>query len=212
MRRLFLAAVLSLPLVAVAASVDIPSGVYANDPGHSYVTFSYKHQGWSYPRLRAESVNGELNLDADDLSASTVAIAIAVDSIRSNIGYFDDELASAKFFNAGRYPHIAFVGESLEMQDDTRGTLRGRVSIRGIERPLALEVTINGAKPHPFTGTPVIGVSAKGSLERSDFGLDRFIPAVSDQVDLVIEMEFARGSTEASAAAAATAQALFSDD
>lgn len=192
---------------ANAQSLAIPSGDYALDRTHAYVTFSYLHQGLSYPLLRATDVDGELALDAAELSGSRAMIAVRADSIRSNTDYFDKELASPKFFNAGKFPHITFATERYEPTDDRRGLLHGQVTIRGISKPMVLDVTINGALEHPMNGKPVIGVSATGSLKRSDFQLDRFIPAVADEVQVAIEAEFVAGSNAGSAAAAALAQA-----
>lgn len=194
------------PETPSAGALQIPSGTYAVDTTHAYLTFSYLHQGLSYPLIRATEFDGELVLDANDLERSRAHIAVQVDSIRTNTGYFDKELASPKFFNAAKFPHITFAGERFEAATDRAGTLHGLVTIRGITKPLALTVEINGAMQNPMTKKPVIGVSAKGSLRRSDFELDRFIPAVADEVDIAIEVEFAEGSTESSAAAAALAR------
>ncbi len=206
MARFALPLLLCLTEVAGAQSLEVPSGTYANDPAHSYVTFSYKHQGLSFPLLRVERVQGELELDADNLRNSQVAIAIATDSIRSNVDYFDEELASAKFFNAERFPYITFVSERIEWRSDNAGTLHGQLTIRDRTEPMSLDVRINGAKPHPFSGNPVVGASASGSLSRSAFGLDRFVPAVSDQVDVAIEMEFGLGSNDEARNAATLAR------
>jgi hypothetical protein len=66
---------------------------------------------------------------------------------------------------------------------------------------------------HPMLNKPVIGFSASGSLKRSDFGLDRFVPMVADQVAISIEAEFLRGSNDASAAAAKlAAEAILNAD
>lgn len=188
------------------SSLDIPSGVYAIDRTHAYITFSYLHQGLSYPLLRATDVDGELELDAASIANSKVSVAIAADSIRTNTGYFDKELASPKFFNAGKFPHITFAADHYEPGPDGSGELHGYVTIRGITRPLTLLVTINGAMQNPLSKKPVIGVSASGSVNRSDFELDRFIPAVADQVKISIEAEFVQGSSEGSAAAAELAK------
>ncbi len=125
-----------------------------------------------------------------------------VDSIRTNLDYFDKELASRKFFHAEKYPHITFATHSYRPLNESSGELAGFVTIRDITRPIVLSVTINGAMDHPMLNTPVIGFSASGSLRRSDFDLDRFIPMVADQVDISIEAEFLHGSSESSAAAA----------
>lgn len=192
--------------VSDAGGIGVPSGTYAVDPAHTYVSFSYLHQGLSYPVLRATDVDGELILDATAIENSQASIVVSVASIRTNTGYFDKELASPKFFNAAKYPSITFASDNYEAVTDSVGKLNGHVTIRGITKPLTLDVTINGAMQHPMSGTPVIGVSATGYLNRSDFELDRFIPAVADRVDIAIEAEFAAGSNEGSAAAAALAR------
>ena len=171
------------------------------DPSHTSVTVYYLHQGLSYPLLRATQAAGELEYDADDLANSSVQVAIATDSIRSNVDYFDDELASRKFFNAERYPHITFSSEHYEATGENEGIVHGQVTIRGITRPLELNVRLNGALIHPANGKPVVGFSATGSLNRSEFGLERGIPMVADQVEFQIETEFVRGSNEDSQAA-----------
>ena len=191
---------------AFAQNLDVPSGTYAIDKTHAYITFSYLHQGLSYPLLRATDVDGEIDLVADALAESKVNVAVAADSIRSNTDYFDKELASPKFFNAGKYPHITYATEQYEPTSERSGTLYGHVTIRGITRPMPLRVTINGAIKHPMTGKPVIGISATGQLKRSEFELDRFIPAVADVVQVSIEAEFVAGSDSGSAAAAALAR------
>lgn len=193
-------------------TLGVPSGTYAVDKTHTYVTFSYLHQGLSYPLIRATGVDGELELDAEDLEQSAASIAIQVDSIRTNTDYFDKELASPKFFNAAKFPYISFTSDNYEATTDTAGKLHGHVTIRGITRPLSLTVTINGAMQNPITKKPVVGISAHGSLNRSDFELDRFIPAVADQVDIAVEAEFAAGSSDQSAAAAALAREAASSD
>lgn len=193
--------------VAAENGFGIPSGTYAVDPTHAYLTFSYLHQGLSYPLIRATVLDGELELDAQAIENSSAHIAIAVDSIRTNTPYFDKELASPKFFNAAKFPHITFSSERYEAITDSNGRLHGIVTIRGISRPLALDVQINGAMENPITNKPVIGFSAKGELKRSDFELDRFIPAVADEVAIDIEIEFAEGRTESSAVAVEIASA-----
>lgn len=185
---------------AVDTTGDIPSGTYAVDPSHAYVTFYYLHQGLSFPLLRATAVAGELQYDANNIENSSVQVAIATDSIRTNIDHFDDELASRKFFNADRYPHITFRSDSYEAVDEKVGVARGQATIRGITQPLELGVTLNNALIHPMLDKPVVGFSATGSLNRSDFGLDRFIPDVSDMVEFRIEIEFLHGSNEESQA------------
>lgn len=182
--------------------LGIPSGTYAVDKSHTYVVFSYLHQDLSYPLLRMTDIDGQLELDSTSMENSTASIAIAVDSIRTNLDYFDNELASRKFFHAEEYPHVTFATHSYKELSDSLGELTGFVTIMDVTRPLVLTVTMNGAMEHPSLEMPVVGFSATGSLKRSDFDLDRFIPAIADQVEIRIEVEFLYGSNAGSAAAA----------
>ena len=201
------------PQGSVEGGLGIPSGTYAVDKSHSYVVFSYLHQDLSYPLLRVTDIDGELELDSQSMENSKVSIAIAVDSIRTNLDYFDDELASRKFFHAEKYSHITFSTHSYKPLNESLGDLTGFVTIRGVTKPIVLTVTINAAMDHPMLNVPVIGFSASGSLNRSDFDLDRFIPAISDQIDVRIEAEFLRGrSADSSAAVQRAADAITNAD
>lgn len=182
--------------------LGIPSGTYSVDKTHAYLTFSYLHQGLSYPLLRARGIDGELMLDPDALETTRVNIIVDPASIRSNTDYFDKELASPKFFNVEKYPQIVFTADGYEAISDTEGAMAGQVTIRGITKPLVLTVRINGAMINPITSRPVIGISATGFLHRSDFGMDRFIPAVADRIDLQMEVEFELVKNEENVAAA----------
>jgi len=190
------------PQAPVEGGLGIPSGTYAVDKSHTYVVFSYLHQNLSYPLLRMTDIDGELELDSGAMENSKASIAIAVNSIRTNLDYFDDELASRKFFHADKFPHITFSTHSYQPLNDSLGKLTGYVTIRDVTKPITLTVTINGAMEHPMMNKPVIGFSATGSLSRSDFDLDRFVPMVADEVNIRIEAEFLHGSNAESAAAA----------
>lgn len=182
--------------------LGIPSGTYAVDKSHTYIVFSYLHQGLSYPLLRMTDIDGQLELDSTSMENSTASIAVAVESIRTNLDFFDQELASRKFFHAGKFPYVTFATHSYKPLSDSLGELTGYITIRDVTRPLVLAVTLNGAMDHPALKKPVIGFSASGSLMRSDFDLDRFIPMVADQINIRIEAEFLMGSNPGSAAAA----------
>jgi len=201
------------PQAPVEDGLGIPSGTYAVDKTHTYVVFSYLHQNLSYPLLRMTEIDGELDLDSAAMENSKVSVAITVASIRTNLDYFDDELASRKFFHADKYPHITFSTHSYRPLNDSLGELTGYVTIRDVTKPITLTVTINGAMEHPMMNMPVIGFSATGTLNRSDFDLDRFVPMVADAVEIRIESEFLHGSTsESRAAAQIAADALANAD
>ncbi len=214
-RKTFIAATAALVIVGCGQNDNpvtdsggdgAPSGRYAVDRLHTYLSFSYLHQGLSYPLLRATDVMGELQFDSEDMSNSIIDVSVAAASIRTNVEHFDKELASRKFFNADKYPYMTFSTDHFEATSDNEGVLHGNVTIKGVTKPLELVVTFNDGFVHPVLEVPVLGFSATGSLSRSDFGLDRFVPVVSDTVVLNIEVEFRHGSTDESLAAASIAR------
>jgi len=184
-----------------ASFSNIPDGVYSVDKMHTYVTFSYLHMGYSYPLLRVTGIDGQMNLNLKNMAESTVAIAIEANTIDSSMPKFNTELQSLQYFNVKNYPHIAYTTHSYVPLTETTGTLTGYLTIKGKTRPMILEVTLNNAIINPFSKKPVIGFSAKGTLNRSEFGLARNIPLIADEVLIDISSEFVQGSTPSSLAA-----------
>ena len=188
-----------------ANGLNIPSGTYSVDKSHTIVSFSYFHQNLSYPLIRAIGVDGELELDTIEIENSSVSVAVDVESIRTNLEFFDRELASRKFFHADKYPYATLTTHQYISLGEKFGKLEGFLTVRDVTQPVVLDVEINGAMEHPMLDKPVIGFSATGSFLRSDYGLDRFIPNVGDEITIEIEAEFLHGGNDGSASAAATA-------
>ncbi|MFT6308596.1 MAG: polyisoprenoid-binding protein YceI [Halioglobus sp.] len=77
----------------------------------------------------------------------------------------------------------------MEAAGDDMYTVMGNVTVKGITKLLTLDVKINAAMNHPMSGKPVIGLDATGNLLRSDFGLGKFAPNISDEIALSISVE-----------------------
>lgn len=76
----------------------------------------------------------------------------------------------------------------------------GNLDLHGATKPVVLDVKLNKLAPHPMGKTPTIGFDASATIKRSEFGIDKYIPMVSDEIALRI-------TTEASAAAPDAGQA-----
>lgn len=188
----FMAGALALPAAADghALSEKVPTGAYKMDPGHGYVTFTYNHLGFSNPQLRFRTVDANLDLNADDPATSSVAVTIAANSIDSGVDVFDDHLNSADWFNTEEFGEITFASTALTQTEHGSGTLTGDLTIKGITKPVTLDVTLIGAGPHPLNQKNTVGVEATGTVLRSDFDLGAYAPAVSDEVHITISGEF----------------------
>ncbi len=166
------------------------AGVYATDPNHAYITFSYDHQGYSKPWLRWRNWRGELNWNPSAPEQSSVTAVIDASSADSGVDRFDEHLESADFFDAAAYPEITFKSTSVAVSGSGSGTVTGDLTIKGATKPVTLDVTINRAADDGFSKSYKLGFSAKGMVKRSDFGVDKYTPFVGDDVTVVIEAEF----------------------
>ena len=184
-------------LVTLAAPVaanhhegfSVPSGNYALEDTHGYIVFSYSHLGFSKPHLRFDRFNVSLDADASKPAESKLSVTVDAASINSQVEAFDDHLNGADFFETEKYPEIAFVSTGMKRLEGDVFEVQGELTIKGVTKPVTLEATINKAANHPMQKKPTIGVSAKGTLLRSEWGLGKYAPAVGDEVTLDIQVE-----------------------
>ncbi len=168
---------------------DTPAGTYKVEKTHAYITFFYDHQGYSKPYLRFRSFDGAIDLDPADLSNSSVKITIDVNSIDSGVDIFDEHLRGDGFFDVANHPQAMFMSTSFT-PSATGGTLTGDLTLKGITKPVTLDVTFNKAGQNFRSKVPQVGFSAKTVIQRSDWDLGKYAPAVGDNVTLLIEAEF----------------------
>lgn len=168
----------------------IPSGTYVMDKEHGYVTFSYSHFGLSNPQLRFRDIDASVQLDAENLENSRVSAVIKSASIDSGVDRFDEHLNSDGWMDTANHPEITFVSTGFTRTSQTAGTMTGDMTIMGITKPLTFDVTLLQAFEHPMKKKPFMGLEGRGKLMRSDFGLGKYAPNVSDEVTIFISGEF----------------------
>ncbi len=188
-RSLFATLLAALPLGAAADLANVPSGKYALDSSHGYITFTYSHLGFSNPRVGFNSFDTLLELDNEKPENSKVEVTIDATSIDSRVAEFNEHLNGADFFNTAEHPTITFKSTKVEATGDNTFDVTGDLTILGKTRPVTLATTINKAGNHPLQNVPAVGVSASTRLMRSAWGLDAYVPAVGDEVELSIEVE-----------------------
>ncbi|MEM9605065.1 MAG: YceI family protein [Pseudomonadota bacterium] len=188
--RTALAGLVLAATTATAADFSgVPSGMYALDSTHAYINFQYNHLGFSNPTLSFDDFTVDLNLNADDPTQSSVNVVVDVNSVVTGSEIFHDHLTGGNWFDVANNPEITFASTSMEMQDDGSYKVMGDLTVKGTTKPLELTVNINGAQNHPMSGKPVVGLDASGGLLRSDFGLGKNAPFVSDDVAVSLSIE-----------------------
>jgi polyisoprenoid-binding protein YceI len=188
-RSLCAATLLALSFSASADLSEVPSGEYTLDSSHGYVTFTYSHLGFSNPRVGFNRFDTTLKLDSSNPENSTVEVTIDASSIDSRVPEFNEHLNGSDFFNTAEYPTITFKSTKVVATGENSFDVTGDLTILGTTKPVTLTTTINKAANHPMRNVPTIGVSASTRLMRSAWGLGAYVPAVSDEVELSIEVE-----------------------
>lgn len=176
-----------------AGQGDISSatkGYYVVEPTHAYISFSYNHLGFSYPVVGFTAFGGSLNIDPEDLASTEVKIMIDADSIDSRVEVFNSHLKGENFFNVEEHPQILFKSTAALPASASSGKLAGDLTIKGITKPVVLDVVLHNAAKNPISGKEVIGVSGKTTVKRSEWDLGLYAPNVSDEVDIVVSVEF----------------------
>lgn len=169
----------------------VPSGSYQVDPTHAYITFQYNHIGLSNPMLSFDDFTIDLNLDNEDPTKSMVTVTVDANSVVAGSDIYKEHLTGPDFFATSDHPEITFQSSTVESSGDGYKVM-GDLTIKGQTKPVTLDVVINAAMNHPMSGKPVIGLDATGQVLRSDFGVDKFAPNISDEVALNISAELVK--------------------
>jgi polyisoprenoid-binding protein YceI len=139
------------------------------DPSHTTVEFVAKHMMITTVKGRFAELTGTIVADESNLADSSVDVTMQAASLDTRSEQRDAHLRSPDFLDVERYPEVTFRSTGL------RGTkesfeLTGDLTIRGVTRPITLDVTFEGEGKDPWGGTRA-SFSAHGKFDRRDFGL-----------------------------------------
>ncbi|KQY80351.1 YceI family protein [Brevundimonas sp. Root1423] len=200
--RTVIAAAASISLLAggavVAQSVltqkpaEVQAGAYKLDPSHGKITWSVDHMGFSTYVGQFVNAQAELTLDPANPSASRLTATIPLTEVDSNNDGLDAHLQTADFFDTANHPVATFVSRSVtvDAEDPSEATVVGDLTLRGVTRPVTMEVDFNQAGVS--MGAYKAGFDGEATIKRSDFGISYGLPVLGDEVTLHIEGEFIR--------------------
>jgi len=172
--------------------VDAPAGTYRADPRHTSIVFDVDHLGFSRFVARFNEVEAVLDAVPSAPEKSRLDVTIKAASIDTNVPELDAMLKAPDMFDATAHPNIHFASTKIVRTGEGAGEVTGDLTIAGRTHPATFTVTFNGAAPDPLTGEDKLGFAAEGTLDRSDWGLGKWWPAVGAQVRFRIEAEFAK--------------------
>jgi polyisoprenoid-binding protein YceI len=170
------------------------------------VEFSAKHMGIMTVKGHITGVQATIDFDEDDFTASSVAASIDPTTLTTNDERRDAHLKSPDFLNVEEFPTIAFTSNRIERAAHDRYTMSGDLTIRGVTRPVNLDVVYSGQAKDPM-GNMHAGFSAYTTINRKEWGLNWNMALetggllVGEDVKLALEVEAVKAAQVAAAPA-----------
>jgi polyisoprenoid-binding protein YceI len=182
-----LTAVIALA-AALAGQAQAAPVTYEIDPTHTFPRFSYNHFGLSTQLSRFNMVSGVVVLDKE---ARTAAVDIVIDTTSVDTGYdlFNEHIQAEDFLDTARYPTATFKSTKVTFEGDRPVSIEGDLTIKGITRPVTLQVTHFVNMTHPMLKKDAIGAGATAVVRRTEFNAGKYAPNVGDEVTLDIALE-----------------------
>ena len=182
----------SLPALAQATNnpAEVQAGSFAVDPNHSQVGFTLSHMGFSNFSGRLSNVTGTLTLAGGDHSGSKLSVSIPASSFSTPVDKLNEELTSADWFDAGKFPAITFTSTKVTSTGPDSATITGDLTLHGVTKPITLTAHFVGAGANPLTKKYTVGFDATGTVKRSEFGVTKYVPLIGDDVELSLHGAF----------------------
>lgn len=180
-----------LTVAVFAATVSVPAfaaDAYTIDPQHTFPGFDVNHLGFSNMHGSFTATTGRIVLDPGG-NAGSIDASVDLNSVTTGYTKRDDHLRSADFFDVAKYPSMAFKSTKLKYHGTTLAGADGELTLHGVTKPVTLTVTNFNCGANPISKKPTCGGNATTTIKRSDFGISTYVPAISDDVKITIEVE-----------------------
>jgi polyisoprenoid-binding protein YceI len=183
-------------IAAIAAASPAWAETYVIDKTATYVGFSWSHLGLTNQQGRFNDVSGTVNFDPARPEDGTVDVTISTASVQTGVDALDKHLRTPDFFDSANHRTMSFKSNGVQKTGDKTGLVTGELTILGVAKPVVLDVTWVFTGEHPwgainaaYKGRTVSAFSARALIKRSDWGMTRGAPLMSDEINITIESE-----------------------
>ncbi len=181
----------------LVSSATVKAGVFILDKDHTEVRASWNHLGLSRQSARFRDVIGRVEFDPAAPEKSEVDVTIKAASVMTGVSALDGLLRNTNdYLDAGGHPNITFKSTSVAPTSTKTANVLGNLTLNGVTKPVSLAVVWNFLGEHPlaainpiFEGVRAAGFSARTQILRSEWGMMRGIPLISDEIRISIEVE-----------------------
>jgi polyisoprenoid-binding protein YceI len=178
-----------LALIAAfsTAALSAPE-TYIIDGTHTLPRFSYSHFGYSTQLSRFDKTAGKIVLDRQAKTGS-VDVSIETNSVDTGYPLFNEHIQGADFLDTAKYPTATFKSDKLKFKGDKLVSIDGTLTLKGISKPVKMEVTSFQCMPHPMLKKAACGANATTIVKRTGFNMGKYAPNVGDDVTITIPVE-----------------------
>ncbi|MEQ8604720.1 MAG: YceI family protein [Marivibrio sp.] len=165
------------------------------DPAHLHVGFLVEHIGFAKTLGVFTEVEGTVVFDEAAPALQSIDVTVQTESVHTGHDRRDGHLRSDDFLAADDHPEMTFTLTGAEQTGERTGVVTGDLTMRGETHPVSLDVVWNKSGRYPFGDEQyVVGVSARGELQRSQWGMTYAVDngLVGDTVEIIIEAELIR--------------------
>ena len=200
MRRPMLTAlslIVAAPLLAQSApqmpgALDparVQAGNYTVENHHAQILWTANHFGFNDYFGIFGQPTGTLSLDPKDPNAAKLSVTIPIADVATSRADLTKHLMGTDFFDVAKYPTATFVSTSVTASGN-EAKITGDLTLLGVTKPIVLDAKFTGAGKNPFNMKETIGFHAKTKIKRSEWGMTRYIPLVSDDINIKISIAF----------------------
>lgn len=156
------------------------TGTYTLDPAHTTIGFVARHAMVTKVRGSFDEFEGTIEVDGDNPTASSATVTIQTKSIDTRNADRDAHLKSNDFFSMDEFPEITFASTAIEA-DGEDFKVTGDLTIKGITKPVTIDVEFTGAATDPFDNQR-IGFEGEVDVNRKDWGIEWNAPLAAGGV------------------------------
>lgn len=188
----------TLAALILATALGLPGGAWAAEQyvidtkgGHAFIMFRVKHLAYSWLYGRFNDFGGTFTYDEADPGASRIQLEIKTASIDSNHAERDKHLRNPDFLDVAQYPTARFKTTAYKETGFNTSELQGELTLKGITKPISLQVERIGNGPDPWGGYRR-GFLAHTSFALKDFGIDFNLGPAAREVEMILSIEGVR--------------------
>jgi len=164
------------------------------DTNHTVISFRIKHLGLAEISGSFKEYDGSMKLQSDKLEGAEIYLKITTDSIETGNTMRDNHLKTADFLDTAAFPDMTFVSTGFESTGGNFYNLTGNLTLKGVTKNVGLQAEYKG-KTKDMWGNEVVVFNLKGSIDRTEFGVEWFqlldgsIPVISKEITFDMNIE-----------------------